>query len=618
MPSTIAPALAGALAARGYAELTSVQTAVLVPEAADVDLLVSAQTGSGKTVAFGIAIAPTLLGDAEVLSAAGSPLALIIAPTRELALQVSRELEWLYAAAGARIATCVGGMDIRTERRALDRGAHIVVGTPGRLRDHITRNALDMSQLKAVVLDEADEMLDLGFREDLEFILGEAPEERRTLMFSATVSRSIAALAKNFQRDAFRITATAATDQHADIDYKAMVVPPYERDNAIINTLLYHDNVNTIIFCSTREGVKHLASRLGNRGFSVVSLSGELSQAERTNALQSMRDGRARVCVATDVAARGIDLPNLDLVIHAELPNNAETLLHRSGRTGRAGRKGTCIMVVPFSRRRTAERLLLMARLEAETISAPNIAAVQGKVRETILSDARLTEEPTEEIQEILQELQARYTPEQIAAAYLRRELESRPAPEDISDAPIHPLNSSSRPRDRNERDRGGRDDRSPRGERAPREGRNSNFNSGAWFTLSAGRKHRADPRWLLPLICKAGQISKQDVGAIRILENETRFEIDADKAKAYFAMVEERGTGEKGLVIRTASAPEGDSRPRRENNNANWRGPKGRSFEGEGRSYKGDDKSSHGSKISKGPRKPREGNGDRKPSRWA
>ncbi|PYE89356.1 DEAD/DEAH box helicase [Phyllobacterium leguminum] len=546
LPSSIAPALSGALAARGYTALTSVQTAVLAPEAEGADLLVSAQTGSGKTVAFGIAIAPTLLDDAGRFDAPGAPLALIIAPTRELALQVSRELEWLYAEAGGRIATCVGGMDIRTERRALERGAHIVVGTPGRLRDHITRNALDMSSLRAVVLDEADEMLDLGFREDLEFILGEAPDDRRTLLFSATVPKPIALLAKRFQRDALRISAANEKEQHGDISYQAMVVQPRERENAIINTLLLFDAQNTIIFCSTREAVKHLTSRLSNRGFAVVSLSGELSQAERTNALQSMRDGRARVCVATDVAARGIDLPNLDLVIHADLPTNPETLLHRSGRTGRAGRKGTCVLVVPYSRRRGAERLLQMAKLDAATVSAPGIAAIQKKNRERILHDPVLSEAVGEDELDLIKELQALYTPEQIAAAYLRRELAARPAPEELSEAPVRPLDGGRKDGERGERTW------TERPERGNREGRFEKFEGGgAWFSLSLGRKHRADPRWLLPMICKAGDVTKSDVGSIRIMETETRFEITASKADEYLANVRERGSGEKGVTIR-------------------------------------------------------------------
>ncbi|WP_374622294.1 DEAD/DEAH box helicase, partial [Devosia sp.] len=194
LPETIHPALAAALVERGYDTLTPVQLGVLAPEAADRDLLVSAQTGSGKTVAFGMALASTLLGTDLRLGPASTPLALLIAPTRELALQVQRELQWLYAGTGAQIAAGVGGMDIRAERRALERGAHIVVGTPGRLRDHITKGALGLGQVRAVVLDEADEMLDLGFREDLEFILQSAPATRRTLLFSATVPREIADL----------------------------------------------------------------------------------------------------------------------------------------------------------------------------------------------------------------------------------------------------------------------------------------------------------------------------------------------------------------------------------------------------------------------------------------
>ncbi|MBV2142280.1 DEAD/DEAH box helicase [Falsochrobactrum sp. TDYN1] len=560
LPETIAPALSGAIAARGYNTLTAVQNAVLAPETLDADLLVSAQTGSGKTVAFGLAMASTILGDELRFGNPEAPLAIIIAPTRELALQVRRELEWLYADTGARIASCVGGMDIRTERRALERGSHIVVGTPGRLRDHITRSALDMSALRVVVLDEADEMLDMGFREDLEFILGEAPADRRTLMFSATVPKPIAQLAKRFQNNALRISAAGEAGQHADIDYFAMPVPPHERDHAVINTLLYYDAQNSIIFCSTREAVKHMASRLSNRGFAVVALSGELSQAERNNALQSMRDGRARVCVATDVAARGIDLPNLDLVIHADLPTNAETMLHRSGRTGRAGRKGTCVLVVPFSRRRIAERLLHMAKLDAQTVPAPSIAAVQAKNNERILNGEAFNQPVEEEHQDLLKALLERYTPEQLAGAYLNRELSLAPAPEELSDAPVHPI-GGKRLHDRFEKN--DRFNRREQGEPGERFDRNARFD-GVWFSVSAGRKHRADPKWLLPLICKAGDVSKRDVGSIKIFDNETRFEISASKADEFRRSVEERGTGEKGLVIRTAVAGAGgDAAPR-------------------------------------------------------
>ncbi|MDP2734297.1 MAG: DEAD/DEAH box helicase, partial [Hoeflea sp.] len=363
--ATIQPAIARALAKRGYDTLTPVQEGMLAPELRDADLLVSAQTGSGKTVAFGISLAPTLLGDEETLPRAGAPMALAIAPTRELALQVERELAWLYAEAGARIATCVGGMNMTTERQTLQRGAHIVVGTPGRLRDHIDRGSLDLSALRAVVLDEADEMLDLGFRDDLQFILDAAPDKRRTLMFSATVPQGIATLAKRYQTKAVRVTTAGDQKQHLDIEYRALSVAPNDREHAVINVLRYYDAKNAIVFCGTRATVNHLTARFSNRGFSVVALSGELSQNERTHALQALRDGRAKVCVATDVAARGLDLPDLELVIHADLPKNPESLLHRSGRTGRAGRKGVSALIVPHSARRRTERLLSDARIAA-------------------------------------------------------------------------------------------------------------------------------------------------------------------------------------------------------------------------------------------------------------
>ena len=540
----IHPALASALARQGYEVLTPVQMAVLEARAEGHDLLVSAQTGSGKTVAFGLAIAPTLLGGAEtqLFGPPDRPVGLIIAPTRELALQVERELAWLYADAGAVMASCVGGMDMRKERRQLERGAHIVVGTPGRLRDHITKGSLDLSGLKAVVLDEADEMLDLGFREDLEFILGAAPPERRTLMFSATVPKLIAQLAKTFQRDAVRIVATAASERHADIDYQMVVTLPHERENAIINTLLYFDSGSAIVFCHTREAVKHLTARLGNRGFGVVSLSGELSQAERTNALQAMRDGRSRVCVATDVAARGIDLPNLDLVIHADMPTNPDILLHRSGRTGRAGRKGTCVVIVPVRRSAAAARVMERANVAVSMRSAPTAAEIDQRYREQILAAASITAMPEETEASFVQELLARVSPEQLAAAYLRQQLGLRPAPEDISEVAVQARGSTVRASE-------GAGPR-PRAERPDMTG-------STWFTLSLGRRHRAEPKWLLPMICKAGNITRDDVGSIKVFDEETRFEISAAKSAAYAEAVARNGSGEEGVTIAPAgSAP--------------------------------------------------------------
>ncbi|MFN3954530.1 MAG: DEAD/DEAH box helicase [Pararhodobacter sp.] len=526
--------LAQALARKGYEALTPVQAVVLEAGNAGQDLLVSAQTGSGKTVAFGLAMAADLLGGNEQFAPPDSPLALIIAPTRELALQVRRELDWLYDPARAAIASCVGGMDARTERRALERGAHIVVGTPGRLRDHLERGALDLSHLRVAVLDEADEMLDLGFREDLEFILDAAPAERRTLMFSATVSGGIARLAQNYQREARRITTQSERSPHGDIAYRALTVATEDSENAIVNVLRYYEARNTLVFCKTRAMVNHLTARLLNRGFSVVPLSGELAQDERARALQAMRDGRARVCVATDVAARGIDLPGLELVIHADLPSNRETLLHRSGRTGRAGRKGVSALIVPFNARRRTERLLAAAGLDAEWAAAPGAAEVAGRDTERLLTDAALTapEETTETA--MINLLVERFAPRELAAGVLRQYFAARSAPEDI--AAVTP--DGPKPRARTE------------------------FERSFWVSLGVGASNRAEPRWILPMLCRAGDLNKADIGAIRIFEDRTLVQLHADCEERFFNALGASALLEQEIPVTRTDAPGADSRP--------------------------------------------------------
>ncbi len=518
--------ISAALAERGYDTLTQVQTAVSDPALEGADLLVSAQTGSGKTVGFGLAIAPVLLDDADQFGPAASPLGLVIAPTRELAMQVKRELMWLFAKTGAVVASCVGGMDMRDERRALARGAHIVVATPGRLRDHVMRGSIDLSALRSVVLDEADEMLDLGFREDLEFILDETPEDRQTLLFSATVPKSIATLAARYQKDAQRISTVAEKSQHTDIDYRAMLVAPRDGENAIINVLRFFEAPNAIIFCNTRAMVSRLATRLSNRGFNVVALSGELTQNERSNALQSMRDGRARICVATDVAARGIDLPKLDLVIHAELPNNHETLLHRSGRTGRAGRKGVSTLIVPPAARKKAERLLRFAKLNAGWGPAPSAREVQAEDQKRILADDVWMQEPTANEAALAEDLVANFTPAQLAAAYLKLYHTAHAAPEELSDVNTKP------------------EKRDP-------------FGPSVWFSLAKGRDQGADPRHLLPMLCKAGGISRGDIGAIRLQDDQSFFEVKADKVPGFLSSIAPAMSVEGFAVEELDAAPD-------------------------------------------------------------
>ena len=508
---TLPPLLAEALSARGYAAPTPVQAAVIQPDAEGHDLLVSAQTGSGKTVAFGMAMAAQLLGDDGRTDRPGAPLALVIAPTRELALQVSRELMWLYAKTGARIATCVGGMDASKERKSLSQGTHIVVGTPGRLRDHLERGALNLASVRVAVLDEADEMLDMGFREDLEQILDATPDARRTFMFSATLPKPIVALAKRYQKDALRISTVGEDRGHGDIAYQAVTVAPADIENAVVNLLRFHEAPTAMLFCATRDNVRHLHASLIERGFDAVALSGEHSQSERNQALQALRDRRARICVATDVASRGIDLPNLSLVVHVELPRDAEILQHRSGRTGRAGKKGTAILIVPYPARRRVDAMLRGARINAEWLPVPGPDDIRRNDHERLLS--ALMEVPTEiddEDRALADRLLNERSPQDIAAALVRMHRSKMPAVEELLD--------NSRPPPRPERND------------APRDG----FDDTVWFRMDVGRRLNADPRWLLPLICRRGHVTKNEIGAIRIGPEETMFEIPRGLANRF------------------------------------------------------------------------------------
>lgn len=539
----VTPLLSEALAAHGYAALTPVQSAVIEPEARGRDLIVSAQTGSGKTVAFGLAIADELLADGA-LPPAAAPLALVIAPTRELALQVSRELTWLYAKAGARIATCVGGMDPSKERRALGYGAHVVVGTPGRLRDHLERGALDLSTLRSVVLDEADEMLDMGFREDLEELLDAAPASRRTLLFSATMPRPIVALARRYQSDALRISTIGEERGHGDIAYQAVTVAPAQIEHAVVNLLRFHEAETAMLFCATRDNVRHLHATLIERGFAAVALSGEHSQAERNNALQALRDRRARVCVATDVAARGIDLPTLSLVIHVEIPRDAEALQHRSGRTGRAGKKGTAVIVVPYPRRKRVESMLRGAKIQADWREAPTPEDIRRNDHERLLATLLAPVELDEEDRELAARLLTERSAEDIAAALVRAHRAQLPAPEELI-AGTHEAQRAAQA----ERHRPG-------------------FEDVVWFRMDVGRRQNADARWILPLLCRRGHITRNEVGAIRIGQHETWFQVPSAIARKFADAVKRTaspgGEDESGVTIEPSEAPRMEARERR------------------------------------------------------
>ncbi|HEX2761328.1 MAG TPA: helicase-related protein, partial [Rhizomicrobium sp.] len=340
-----------------------------------------------------------------------------------------------------------------------------------------------------------------------------------------------------------------------------------------------------LVFCNTRNAVRHMEAMLLERGFAVVSLSGELSQHERNHALQALRDGRARVCVATDVAARGIDLPGLNLVIHAELPNDAQVLQHRSGRTGRAGKKGVSVLLVPPSRRRRAEEMLGRARVQAQWGNAPSADDIRKVDHERLLQNPLLTEPASEDELVMADELLKGSDARQVAAAFVKMYRAGLPAPEEIEDEPPRferpgkPRHEKShhdkprfekdhksrdfKPREQGER----RNDRPPRNSsegapsRVPRPPRNDGMPDGVWFRVNVGRERKADPKWLLPEICRQGDVTKKEIGAIRVFDTETLFQVAPGAVEKFSALVTERKKG--GIRILPARDQTGESHGR-------------------------------------------------------
>jgi ATP-dependent RNA helicase DeaD len=384
-------------------------------------------------------------------------------------------------------------------------------------------------------------------------------------LFSATLPRGIVALAKQYQNAALRIDVSNAERAHADIEYRAVRVGASDVGHAVVNLLRLFDVAGALVFCNTREAVRRLQATLSERGFPAVALSGELSQGERNHAMLALRSGRARVCVATDVAARGIDLPGLDLVIHAELPHDAEVMQHRSGRTGRAGRKGVSVVLVTPAERRRAERLLASAHVQADWRGPPTVDEIKQLDVERLMRNPMLTEESGDDDRALAQSLLAAHSADAVATAFIRLYRAQLPAPEELTD----PFEARDNPRRRDgekRRDGGSRDDaRKPREERRkpPREAAkfHDGPSNGVWFRIDVGRNKKADPKWILPEICRRGKVTKQDVGDIRIYEDETRFEVTEEAAPRFADAI--RNAAHGAIQIEASTEPTHSPPPR-------------------------------------------------------
>ena len=440
---------------KGFTKFTDVQNLVIDEKNVGRDLLVSSQTGSGKTLAYSLSISDEILISKGKDSS--TPSGLIITPTRELALQVYQEIQWLFEKTDLTAVTSIGGMDINKERAKLKRKFNLLIGTPGRINDHLRKKYLNLSKLSVLVLDEADEMLDLGFKEDLDKIIQSSPENSRKLLFSATLPKKIISLANKYQKNPKRIEVSNQNVPHKDISYESYFINKKDTENAIFNLLRYYDDKNVLIFCSTRSSVTHIHSRLLNRGFGVVCLSGALNQSERFKALQAMKNGRSRICVATDVAARGIDLVNLDIVVHADLPRNGESLLHRSGRTGRAGNKGKSILFFSPNEIRHYDNLVMHSKIKPNLNKFISKEQIEKKDDKKVIANIFSEDKVIDSEKTILQKIVDKFSFEEIALAYIRKIKKDLSPIEDVEDISGSLDELKSKPRFKNSRKGKGR-----------------------------------------------------------------------------------------------------------------------------------------------------------------
>ncbi len=355
------PIISKNLLSKGFTDLSDIQNKILDIFQNKKDLLVTSQTGSGKTIAYFLSIQNEI--SLNKIKDNSSPSVLIVAPTRELAIQVYEEASWVFKGEDIDIITTIGGMDIKKERKNLLKKISLLIGTPGRINDHSRKNKLILSNISTVILDEADEILDLGFKEDLNSILSKIPKSARISMFSATLPKKIVELANKYQKKPIKINIDNKLSPHKDISYDAYYLNSRDIENFTFNLIRFYSNKTIIIFCSTRNDVTRFHTRLHNRGINAVALSGALKQEERFKALQSLKNRSCRVCIATDVASRGIDIIDLDIVIHTNLPRNSEILIHRSGRTGRAGKQGLSIILFSPNNIKTYKRIIDQAKI---------------------------------------------------------------------------------------------------------------------------------------------------------------------------------------------------------------------------------------------------------------
>jgi ATP-dependent RNA helicase DeaD len=533
------PELLRAIARKGFEAPMPVQSRILEDDTlTEGDLIVQARTGSGKTLAFAIPIYNTME------NSHGSPMVLVLSPTRELAQQTAREFAWLGAEMGARVATLVGGLDMERQIRSLREGATVVVGTPGRVLDHIRRGSFITGGVRVLVLDEGDHMLDMGFRDELEAIMSGMENLDRTWLFSATMPPEVASLARRYLDAPRKISLVSDITCHDDIMQKTYIIPARRRFEGLANVLLWEAPTRTLLFCATKVETQDIADKLCDEGFRACAIHGDMSQRERNTALSSLRGGRVDILVATDVAARGLDIDSVSHVVQLGLPGNLETFVHRSGRTGRAGHEGANLVLLTSREIRAFRQMVRGSNLHMEVIPAPDASEIEGTQKsrfENMLVERSLTDE---EYKSWADELLTRDDSALMVAGLLACAYGEQPRGYSIRADVESEMSRDKRqgPSPRDAEPRGGRFGRAER----PR-GRGL-MAGGVNVQLSAGRDDGWEVGALLGAFCRSMGITREDVGNIRLRENSASIELSR-RAADMLESKKSRMTKE-GLVV--------------------------------------------------------------------
>ena len=500
----------------GYETPSAIQAATIPVLLQGRDVVGLAQTGTGKTAAFAL---PVL---SQMETGHKNPQALVLAPTRELALQVCEAFE-KYAAhiKGVSVLPVYGGQGYGQQLSALRRGVDIVVGTPGRIMDHLDKGTLDLSELKYLVLDEADEMLKMGFAEDVETILADTPADKQVALFSATMPAQIRRISAQYLRDPEEITVKTKTTTSANITQRYLVVSYQQKIDALTRILEVENFEGMIVFTRTKNETETVAEKLRARGYTAAAINGDVAQVQRERTVNQLKSGKLDILVATDVAARGLDVERISHVVNYDLPIDTESYVHRIGRTGRAGRTGDAISFVTPRERRMLTAIEKATRQPLTEMSLPSVDDVNA-TRLTRFDDA---------ITAALEDTAAIATFRDVVAHYVSHhdvpeaDVAAALAVVAQGDTPLLLEEEAlSQPRFDRDRDR----DRAPRegGERRERRESDGRF---ATYRIAVGRRQRVEPRQIVGALANEGGLRRNDFGAIQIRQDFSLVELPAD-----------------------------------------------------------------------------------------